>query len=138
LGQAIDEASADRIGDCCEHYRQTAADLLQRRHAQGAAGQNDFWRECDQFRRVFAFAVSIVLAPADVDPHISAIDPTQVLKALQESATRACPSRLSAVRFMSTPMRRIRSGCCARAATGHAAAPPSVTMNSRRGIWIAM
>jgi hypothetical protein len=32
-----------------------------------------------------------------------------------------------------TPIRRIRSGCCARAATGHvAAAPPSSVMNSRR------
>ena len=28
-------------------------------------------------------------------------------------------------------MRRIRSGCCARAASGHAAAPPSSVMNSR-------
>jgi hypothetical protein len=27
------------------------------------------------------------------------------------------------VPFMSAPMRRIRSGCCARAASGHAAAP---------------
>jgi hypothetical protein len=27
---------------------------------------------------------------------------------------------------------------CARAASGHAAAPPSVTMNSRRPIWIVM
>jgi hypothetical protein len=32
-----------------------------------------------------------------------------------------------------TPMRRIRSGWCARAASGHAAAaPPSSVMNSRR------
>jgi hypothetical protein len=32
-----------------------------------------------------------------------------------------------------SPMRRIRSGCCARAASGHAAAaPPSSVMNSRR------
>jgi hypothetical protein len=31
------------------------------------------------------------------------------------------------------PMRRIRSGCCARAARGHAvAAPPRSVMNSRR------
>ena len=29
-------------------------------------------------------------------------------------------------------MRRIRSGCCARAANGHAAAPPSAAMNARR------
>jgi hypothetical protein len=29
-------------------------------------------------------------------------------------------------------MRRIRPGCCARSASGHAAAPPSSMMNSRR------
>ena len=36
----------------------------------------------------------------------------------------------------STPTRRIRSGCCARAASGHAATPPpsSVLMNFRRAI----
>ncbi len=39
---------------------------------------------------------------------------------------------------MSTPIRRIRSGGCARTASGHAAALPSVTMNWRRRIWIAM
>jgi tripartite-type tricarboxylate transporter receptor subunit TctC len=46
---------------------------------------------------------------------------------------RAGPSGSSAARFMSTPMRRNRSGCCARAASGHpAAALPSPTMNFRR------
>ena len=39
----------------------------------------------------------------------------------------------SALVPMSTPMRRMRSPCCARAASGHAAAaPPSSVMNSRR------
>ena len=33
---------------------------------------------------------------------------------------------------MSMPTRRIRSGCCARATSGHAAALPSAAMNSRR------
>jgi hypothetical protein len=33
--------------------------------------------------------------------------------------------------FMSTPIRRIRSPCCARAASGQVAAPPSSVMNSR-------
>ena len=32
----------------------------------------------------------------------------------------------------STPMRRIFSGCCARAASGHAAAPLRKLMKSRR------
>src|SRR5262249_2639399 len=38
----------------------------------------------------------------------------------------------SAAKVISTPMRRIRSGCCARAASGHVAAPPSSVMNARR------
>src|SRR5450759_323006 len=49
------------------------------------------------------------------------------------AASRACPCRSSAARLISTPMRRIRSGCCAREASGHvAAAPPISVMNSRR------
>jgi hypothetical protein len=53
---------------------------------------------------------------------------------------RACPSGSSAVVLMRTPMRRTRSVVgCARAASGHAAAAlQSVTMNSRRPMWIAM
>src|SRR5262245_7490085 len=37
-----------------------------------------------------------------------------------------------------TPTRRTRSDCCARAASGHAAAPPSVAKNFRRSMWLAM
>jgi hypothetical protein len=36
--------------------------------------------------------------------------------------------------FISTPMRRIRSPCCARAAIDHAAAPPMSVMKARRFI----
>jgi hypothetical protein len=45
--------------------------VLQRRHAQGATGQDDIRRERDQFRREFAIEVDIVCTPADVDPHIA-------------------------------------------------------------------
>ena len=39
-------------------------------------------------------------------------------------------------RFVSTPMRRTRSLCCARAANGHAtAAPPRSLMKLRRCMW---
>jgi hypothetical protein len=49
-----------------------------------------------------------------------------------------CAAGSLSARPISTPMRRIRSGC-ARAASGHpVAAPPSVMTNSRRRIWIAM
>src|SRR5262245_59278402 len=39
---------------------------------------------------------------------------------------------------MSTPMRRTRSPCCARAASGQAAAPASATTNFRRAIGTVM
>ena len=49
------------------------------------------------------------------------------------AARRATPSGASVASALSTPMVRIRSPCCARAASGHAAAAPlSSDMNSRR------
>jgi hypothetical protein len=45
---------------------------------------------------------------------------------------RACPSGSFAAVDISTPMRRMRSACCAPAASGHAAAPPKSVMNLRR------
>jgi hypothetical protein len=41
-------------------------------------------------------------------------------------------SKQSQAAPVSTPIRRIPLGCCARAASGHAAAPPSSVMKSRR------
>src|SRR5215467_3927652 len=41
---------------------------------------------------------------------------------------------MAAAKLITTPMRRICSSCCARAASGHAAALPSSVMNSRRFI----
>ena len=52
---------------------------------------------------------------------------------LRSAAIRACPSASVSGNDPSTPMRRVPSGCCAPAASGHAtAAPPSATSNSRR------
>ena len=46
-----------------------------------------------------------------------------------------CPSGSLATRAISTPIRRMRSGCCARAASGHVAAmPPSAAISCRRSI----
>src|SRR5882672_1482443 len=48
----------------------------------------------------------------------------------RKAAIRACPSGSSSATPISTPIRRV--GCCARAASGQAAAaPPSRTMDSR-------
>jgi hypothetical protein len=49
------------------------------------------------------------------------------------TARRSCASGSLSASNISTPMRRIRSTCCARAASGQpAAAPPRSVMNSRR------
>jgi hypothetical protein len=51
----------------------------------------------------------------------------------RNAARRACKNGSSATPAKSTPIRRIRSLCCALAASGHAAAAlPSSVMNSRR------
>ena len=83
-----------------------------------------------------AIAVGIAVTPANIDPHVAAIGPAQFLQALQERPRRACACLSSAAKLMITPMRRIRSPRCARAASGHAAAaPPSSVINSRRFIF---
>ena len=47
----------------------------------------------------------------------------------RNAAYRTCATVSCAARDMSTPIRRTRSVCCARAVSGHAAAPPSRVMN---------
>src|SRR6516164_10993885 len=47
-------------------------------------------------------------------------------------ARYACQTSSSSAKPIITPMRRMRSACCARAASGHAATLPSSKMNSRR------
>ena len=98
-------------------------------------GQDDVGRERDQFRRVFAKALVVASGPARVDPHVAADGPAQLRQRLQERRDPGLKLRIVRAAFRSMPMRRMRSGCCARAAIGHAAvAAPSSLMNSRRPI----
>jgi hypothetical protein len=56
-------------------------------------------------------------------------------KACRNPAMRACDSESSAAEAMSTPMRRMRSGCSARATSGQLGTEPTRSvMNSRRRI----
>src|SRR5215471_1737344 len=82
MGQAIDDTGADRISDGREHDGRSAADMLQRRHGEGAAGQDDVRRERDQFCGIFCAPVRVILAPAGVNPYIAANTPAQFLQAL--------------------------------------------------------
>jgi hypothetical protein len=130
--QALDKAGADRVADHGEHDRQGAGGLLQRHHRVVAAGQKDVRTEREELRDVSAHTLGIAAAPADIDLRVAPVGPAQLLQPLRNAARRACPSGPSAATLMSTPMRRMRAGCCARAAIGHAAVPPRRVMNSRR------
>lgn len=52
----------------------------------------------------------------------------------RKAVTRRWASRSFSLNPVSTPIRRIRSACCARAASDHAAAPPRSVVNARRFI----
>ena len=118
-----------------EHDRHGAGRLLQRGHGCAPGGHDDVRGKRDQFRRVFARRSP---APAPQRVSIGTLRPSvqpNSCSACRNAAMRACPSGSSAAVFMSTPMRRTRSACCARAASGQAtAAPPRSVMNSRRRI----
>src|SRR5262249_4015823 len=47
-------------------------------------GQDNFRRQCDQFRRVSAYVLGFAAAPTGVDAHIAADDPTRLRKCLLE------------------------------------------------------
>ena len=131
--QALDEAGADRIDDLREHNRDGAGRLQQRPHGCAASGHDDVRRERGQFRHVSADVVGLAHGPANSIRTLRPSVQPNCCKPCRNAPMRACPSASSVV--ISTPMRRIRSGCCARAANGHAAAaPPSSVMNSRRFI----
>ena len=86
----------------------------------GWHGQDDVRRKRHQFRRVCARAVGIGRSPAVVDPHVAAVGPAQFLQPLQESREASLSFRIVGGPVLSTPTRRIRSACCACAASGQA------------------
>ena len=86
----------------------------------------------DQVGRQFRQAIVVIVRPAVFDRHVAALDVAGFAQALAECRHAICGRR--------RPTRRSRNpitgiaGCCARAASGHAAALPSPAMNSRRRI----
>jgi pimeloyl-ACP methyl ester carboxylesterase len=70
--------------------------------------------------------------PTDEEKDGLAYTPILGSTASVNAIRRVCPSASLSLTFISTPIRRIRSGRCARAMTGHAAAALKRAMNSRR------
>jgi hypothetical protein len=105
------------------------------RHAWSGIHDDDLQLHTEKWHQITSSkksetAVGIARGPAVVDPHITADSPCSPCA---NAAMRADASGSSAASAIRAPMRRIRSACCARAASGHAAAaPPRSVMNSRR------
>src|SRR4051812_20542399 len=123
--QTINETGADRIDDDREHDWYGTGRLLQcRGMTSGASATNSA-----AYLRVSA------ALPADRRYSIRTLWPSvqpDCCRPCWNALRRACPTGSSAASGMSTPMRRIPPGCCARAPNGHAAAaPPSNVTNSR-------
>src|SRR5262245_10230739 len=51
---------------------------------RSARGQNDVWRQGDQFRSIFAIVLGIGCGKAIINPHIVAVGPAQLLQSLLE------------------------------------------------------
>src|SRR5262245_42692953 len=51
---------------------------------RSARGQNDVWRQRDQFRCIFAIVFGIGCGKAIINPHIVAVGPAQLLQSLLE------------------------------------------------------
>ena len=85
----------------------------------GASAANS--AACLRMSSAVAQRVSIRRLPPSLQPNC--------FRACMKAARRACPSASSAARYMSTPMRRTRSGCCARAAIGQATAAPPINFD---------
>ena len=82
--QAIDEAGTDRIDDRSEYNRHCAGCLEQRPYRRAADPKITSGARRDQFGCVSAQIVGIACGPADVDPHVAAVGPAQLLQSLQE------------------------------------------------------
>src|SRR6516225_1668543 len=129
--QAIDNTCPDRIRDQYEHDRHGACCLALMlggadvRMTSGASATSSI-----------AYLRKRSASPAAHRTSMLTLRPTAQpasCRPCRNAATRLCPSGSSAAKCISTPMRRMRSPCCARAASGQAAAArPTSVMNSRR------
>jgi hypothetical protein len=106
---------------------------LQRLNEHCGSGEDNVGRERDQSRGNGATALDIGYAPADVEPHVTTFGSAHSSSRPRNAARFACVFGSLSLNCEATAMSRTRSPCCARAATGQAAAaPPRIVMNCRR------
>ena len=130
--QARDQAAANRVRRRREHDRDDRCRLLCRENGWGCLRDDDIDLEPDELGRDLGVALAASLRPAILDRDGATLDPAEFAQPLHKSGD-PYGSRAEGVAAPRNPMVGSFAGCCARAASGHAAAaPPSSVMNSRR------
>jgi len=86
--------------------------------------QDDVGLQADQLLRERSHPNVVAAAPSKVHLHVAAHGPARSVSACVNAERRGFTTGSFSSYGMSTPMRRTRLPCCARAANGQAAAPP--------------
>ena len=131
--QASDEAIADRISNLRENDRDGVRLSQQRPGCRRVLRKNEIRLQPDELLCKSLHQLNIGRRPAIVASDGTALRPAEFLETLAERCDPGASFPVALGIAISTPIRRMRSRCCARAASGHAAAaPPSVAKNFRR------
>jgi len=131
VGQALDEALADRVGDDHENDRDVGSPS-QRLDGLAAVGHQYVRIERDQFRRVALEEPAIAAGPAPVYSQIAVLVPIERSSPCKKAAVSVWEIGLFSLP-MSTPRRRNRSRSCACTVKGHpTAVPPIIATKLRR------
>jgi hypothetical protein len=116
-----DDAAGDGLGHVPKDDRDRPRLPLDGNGRRGRACHDDVGLQTDQLLRERSCPINVIAVPTKVHPHVAAIGPTRVRKGLSERRVATFHTGSFSSNGMSTPMRRIRSPCCARAPSGNAA-----------------
>ena len=108
--QRRDQARAHRIDDVEKHHRHAAARRQQRLRGIAIGADQELGRQLSQIGRVVPDATVVVARPADFNLEIAAFIPALGLEPLGQRIETRQRLPVAPLAFISTPMRRTRSG----------------------------
>src|SRR5215203_2998302 len=123
-----DDTCTLRIGDSDKYRWNRLRGLPNRGQNRRACGKNDLGSRGDERGSVSSEAFCIAGSKVIIYMNVAAFDPTKCRPQDSNALMRCCESKLA----MSTPIRRMRPDCCARAAAGQAAAAAPTTPRKSR------
>jgi hypothetical protein len=82
MGQALDKAFVNWLGDQNEHDRHGSGCFLHRLHARTSGAENDVWRKAKKLRAELLRRLEAGDGPPLIDRKIAAETPTQFLQFL--------------------------------------------------------